>query len=96
MTRTRIYGGQASAARVILGVGSLFALIEAVYILLLLFNADMSNGFFQFIKSIALPLALFFPGLFHVANPQVGVLLDYGLAAIFWLVVARIIAGFVH
>lgn len=96
MTRTRIYGGQATAARVILGVGSLFALIEGVYILMLLFGADTANGFYQFIKSLAVPLALFFPGLFHVANPQVGILLDYGLAAIFWLVVARIIAGFVH
>ncbi|MFE5285590.1 hypothetical protein ACFRAQ_11560 [Nocardia sp. NPDC056611] len=84
------------AAGIISGVGALFALIEGIYILLLVFDADQSNKFFGFIKRLAEPLALFFPGLFHTSNADFNIILDYGLAAIFWLVVtgfvARIIA----
>ncbi len=80
------------AARIISGVGTLFALIEGVYILMLVLNADQSNKFFTFIKGIAEPLALFFPGLFHTGTRNLDIVLDYGLAAVFWLVVTGFIA----
>ncbi|APA99639.1 hypothetical protein [Nocardia seriolae] len=84
------------AARIISGVGALFALIEGVYILLLILNADQSNKFFTFIKGLAEPLALFFPGLFHTGSVDFDIILNYGLAAVFWLIVtgfaARVIA----
>ncbi|WP_458690738.1 hypothetical protein, partial [Nocardia tengchongensis] len=76
------------AARIISGVGALFALIEGVYILMLVLNADQSNKFFVFIKGLAEPLALFFPGLFHTGSVDFDIILDYGLAAIFWLIVS--------
>lgn len=75
-----------------MGVGALFALIEVIYILLLVFGANPANGFFNFIRTIADPLALFFPGLFQLANDNLEVILNYGLAAVFWLVVTAIIA----
>ncbi|MFI6866491.1 hypothetical protein [Nocardia sp. NPDC050406] len=86
---------EGTAARVIGGVGALFALIEAVYILLLVFDADQTNRFFTFIKSLAEPLALFFPGLFHTGNGDLDIIVNYGLAAIFWLIVTGIIARIV-
>ena len=52
----------------ITGIGALFALIEVVYILMILFGANQANSFFLFIKSLAEPLALFFPGLFDLGN----------------------------
>ena len=84
-----------SAARVISGVGGLFAVVEVVYILLVLFNANPGNGFFRFIQSLAQPLALFFPGLFNLANDKLELILNYGLAAVFWLVVTGFIARLV-
>jgi hypothetical protein len=81
-----------TAARVIQLVGAVFALIEVVYILLVLFGASTTNAFFQFIRGIAEPLALFFPGLFPIDNYQLSVIVNYGLAAVFWVVVAGIIA----
>jgi hypothetical protein len=93
-TRSRWYvrnHGNA-AARVVSGVGSVFAVVEVLFILLILFNANPVNGFFRFIQSIAEPLALFFPGLFHVDNFKLEVFLNYGLAAVFWLVVTGFIA----
>lgn len=83
------------AARVITGVGAVFALVEVVYILLILFNANPANGFVRFIQSIAEPLALFFPGLFNLVNDKLEIILNYGLAAVFWLVVTGFIARLV-
>jgi hypothetical protein len=39
---------------------------------------------------------LFFPGLFNPANYDVAIILNYGLAAVFWLVVTGIIARIVR
>jgi len=80
---------------VITGIGALFALIEVVYVLLQLFGANQGNGFFTFIRSLAEPLALFFPGLFNPGNYDLSVILNYGLAAVFWLVVTGIVARIV-
>jgi hypothetical protein len=92
MTRTGIYRGHATAARVITGIGAVFALVEVVYILMILLGANAGNAFVRFIRSIAEPLALFFPGLFPIDNAQLAVLVNYGLAAIFWLLVTGLIA----
>jgi hypothetical protein len=92
---TTIRSGRGTAARVITGVGAVFALIEVVYILMVIFNANPANSFFQFVRSLAQPLALFFPGLFHLSNANLQMILNYGLAAVFWLVVTGIIARWV-
>ncbi|MFF2551056.1 hypothetical protein ACFVUS_08645 [Nocardia sp. NPDC058058] len=80
------------AARLIGGIGALFAIIEVVYILLLVFGADQANRFFTLIKGWAEPLALFFPGLFHTGNGNLDIVINYGLAAVFWLFVTGLIA----
>jgi hypothetical protein len=96
MTTRRSLSSRYSIARVITGIGALFALIEVVYILMLLFGANQANAFFVFIRSIADPLALFFPGLFNPGNYDVAIILNYGLAAVFWLVVTGILARIVR
>ncbi len=73
--------------RVITGVGALFAVIEVVYILMIVLGANQANAFFGFMRAIAEPLALFFPGLFTLDDYNLGVFINYGLAAVFWLVV---------
>jgi hypothetical protein len=96
MTSRRTYTGRYSAARVITGIGALFAVIEVLYILLILFGANAGNAFVKFVQSIAVPLALFFPGLFTIQNPDWSVIVTYGLAAVFWMVVTGLIARFVR
>ncbi len=95
MSTRYTYRGPATAAGIVSAVGGIFALVEAVYILMLLLHANQGNGFFRFIKSLAEPLALFFPGLFTLDNADLNIILNYGLAAIFWLVVTGIIARLV-
>ncbi|GGS17412.1 MULTISPECIES: hypothetical protein [Actinokineospora] len=94
--RWHAYRDRGSAARIITGIGALFALIEVVYILLVLLGANSANAFVQFMASIAKPLALFFPGLFPIANDNLNILVNYGLAAVFWLVVTGLIARVVR
>jgi hypothetical protein len=92
MSRLRTTSGRGTASRVISGIGVVFALIEILYILMIVLGANTANAFFRFIQSLAEPLALFFPGLFNTGNYNVDVLLNYGLAAVFWLVVTGILA----
>ena len=80
--------------RVITAIGAIFAGIEVLYMIMVLAGANAGNAFFVFIKSLAVPLALFFPGLFPVNSPSLAVILDFGLAAVFWLAVTGIIARF--
>jgi hypothetical protein len=93
--RTSTRSGSFTAARVISGVGAVFALIEVLYILMILFGANPANAFFRFIQQLAEPLALFFPGLFQTGNYNLDVILNYGLAAVFWLVVTSLLARLV-
>ena len=92
MSRLRTTSGRGTASRVISGIGVVFALIEILFILMIVLGANPANAFFRFIQSLADPLALFFPGLFNTGNFNVDVLLNYGLAAVFWLVVTGILA----
>ena len=92
MSRSSVSSGRSTAVRVVTGIGAVLAVIEVIYILMILMGANQANAFFGFIKSLAEPLALFFPGLFPLSNPDLAVLLNYGLAAVFWLVVTGFIA----
>jgi hypothetical protein len=92
MSRLRTTSGRGTASRVISGIGALFALIEVLYILMIVLGANTANAFFRFVQSLAEPLALFFPGLFHTGNNNLDVFLNYGLAAVFWLVVTGLLA----
>lgn len=95
MTARRTYAGRSSAARLISGIGALFALIEVIYLLLNIFGANQGNGFYKFMEELANPLALFWPGLFPIDNHVWYMIVTYGLAALFWLVVTGIIARIV-
>ncbi|MFJ6670256.1 hypothetical protein ACIQMJ_03995 [Actinosynnema sp. NPDC091369] len=93
--RTSTRSGSFTAARVISGVGAVFALIEVLYILMILFGANPANAFFKFVQQLAEPLALFFPGLFQLGNANLDLIINYGLAAVFWVVVTSLLARLV-
>jgi len=94
MYRYRTYGTNRTGglAAIVSTIGGVLALIEIIYILLQIFGANQTNRFFTFIKGLAEPLALFFPGLFNTGSHDWDVIINYGLAAVFWLVVTGIIA----
>ena len=84
------------------GIASLIWLIAVVVSLILLLHivfvfveASPSNEFVDFINDAAYTLAWVFRGLFDVANEKLQVLLNYGVAALVYLGLARLIGSFV-
>jgi len=81
-----------SVGSVIRGIGAIFAVILGLHILFVLMGANAANAFVRFIGYWAGILAVWFRNLFATGNVQVDVLLNYGLAIIFWLVVFGVLS----
>ena len=80
------------AANIVRGVATLFAVVLAAQIVLTLGNANPDNGIVTRVADLARPLALGFRDLFTPSDPKTLVLVNYGLAAIFWLVAGVVLA----
>ncbi|MGH3760039.1 hypothetical protein [Actinophytocola sp.] len=77
-------------------VGLVFAIILVVHVLLTVGNANPDNGITVFFADAADPLALAFRNLFTPENAELRVLVNYGLAALFWLVVSAVLARLIR
>ncbi len=88
-TGARTAGVLATLARLI---GSLAALALVIYILLFVFEASPENGITQFFRSLADGLSLGFRDLFTPDGEKTRVLVNYGLAAVFWLVAGAVVS----
>jgi hypothetical protein len=84
--------GSSGFASMIQGVGFLLAALMVMHVILVLFRIPVESPFAKAVERVSGPLALFFPGLVQMHNAVLQVLVDYGLAAVFWIVVAGVIA----
>src|SRR4051794_14100716 len=84
--------GSGLASRIVFAIGSLIARVLVTHIVLDLLNANPANGFVAFIAKWAGYLAVWFKDLFPPANQSLRVILNYGIAAVFWLLVAALLA----
>ncbi len=80
------------AATIVRGVATLFAVVLVAQIVLTLGSANAENGIVKRVADLAGPLALGFKDLFTPDTVKTQVLVNYGLAAIFWLVVGAVLA----
>ncbi|RCW40276.1 hypothetical protein DFQ14_112158 [Halopolyspora algeriensis] len=72
-------------------VGTLAAVILTAHVVLTVGGANPDNGITRFVAGWADPLALGFQNLFpQPGDPKLDVLVNYGLAALFWLVVTSL------
>ncbi|WP_425474155.1 hypothetical protein [Saccharopolyspora dendranthemae] len=76
--------------QVVRWAGLVCAALLAIHVILTIGNANPDNGITQFVASVADPLALGFQDLFTPEDPQLAVLLNYGIAALFWLIITSI------
>jgi hypothetical protein len=83
---------QSAVAAVINGVGFLLAALLVMHIVLVLFRIPLEIPFAHAVERLATPLALFFPELINAPDAVLQVLVAYGLAAAFWIVVASLVA----
>lgn len=84
--------GRGTAVTVIRVVGAVFAGILVLHILFGLLGANPNNSLVATVGDVANALALWFVNLFTMNDANLQLLLNYGLAAIFWLVVAGLLA----
>ncbi|HEX3778122.1 MAG TPA: hypothetical protein VHX38_00505 [Pseudonocardiaceae bacterium] len=83
-------------ASVIRWAGLIVVIILVVRVLLTVGGANPSNGITSFITSWSDPLAWGFKDLFTPGDAKLRVLVNYGIAAIFWLIVSSVIARLIR
>jgi hypothetical protein len=93
VTRSNVVGVLAGVVR---WVGLIFALVLVVHVLLTVGHANPDNGITEFFSDAADPLALAFRTLFTPDNAELRVLVNYGLAALFWLIVSSVLSRLIR
>jgi hypothetical protein len=83
-------------AAVILLIASVIALILLLHIIFVLLGSNGSNTIVHTVGDWSWHLAAWFRGLFTTSSARWNTVLDYGLAALCYLFVGRIIAEFVE
>jgi hypothetical protein len=84
--------GRSTFAGVVNLVGSALALLLTAHILFVLFDAQPDNPLVSWVATWADVVGLWFVHLFSTSSPQFTVILDYGAAAVFWLIVTGLVA----
>jgi hypothetical protein len=83
---------RASAARVITLIATIVALILIAGILLVVLKANHSNDIVKVVHDAAAFLAGPFDGLFNLKHHRIEVAVNWGIAAVVWYAVGRLIA----
>lgn len=92
-SRAKAVGAIASVAR---WIGTLIALVLTVHVVLTVGGANPDNGITRFVADWSQPLALGFADLFTPEDPQLAVLVNFGIAAIFWLILTSIVVRIIR
>jgi hypothetical protein len=69
------------------------ALVLAGHVLLTIGGANPANGITRFVDNWSRLFALGFRDLFTPGNADLGVIVNYGIAALFWLALAAVITS---
>ncbi|MQA10947.1 MAG: hypothetical protein GEU98_20800 [Pseudonocardiaceae bacterium] len=91
--RERIAGILAAVVR---WVGLVFAVILVGHVVLVIGEANPDNWITGTVANWADPLAIGFKDLFIIEDDKLQVLVNYGIAAIFWLIVSAICARIIR
>lgn len=84
------------AATAVRLVGAAFAIILVAHILLTVFEANPDNPLTRLAADLSSGLTLWFDDLFTPDDPKTAILVNHGLAALFWLVAAAIVARLIR
>ncbi|WP_214326451.1 hypothetical protein [Nonomuraea sediminis] len=74
----------------------LAALVLVLYAVFTVFKANPANVWYQFVESLAGWLSLGLANLFQLADVRWTTLVDYGLAAIVWLIIGSVVASLIR
>jgi hypothetical protein len=77
-------------------VGLIFAVILVLHIIFTVGSANADNGIVSWVHSWADGLSIGFKDLFEPNDAKLRVLVNYGIAAVFWLIVSAIAAKLIR
>jgi hypothetical protein len=83
-------------AGVVRWAGLLVTLVIVVHIVLFMGNANPDNPITSFFRFTAEPLSLAFKTLFTPEDEKLGLLVNYSLAAVFWLSITTVAARLIR
>src|SRR5579883_1925900 len=93
MTVYRATHGRSTSADLVNLVGTVLALILAAHVTFWLLHANTAHPLVRWVAHTSDVIALWFVNLVDTGNPTFSVIVNYGLAAVFWLFVTGAIAG---
>ncbi|HEX3783837.1 MAG TPA: hypothetical protein VHX38_29595 [Pseudonocardiaceae bacterium] len=93
MTTYRLNNGRSTAAGLMNLVGSVLALILVAHIVFESFHIGPANRLVTWVGSTSDVISLWFAHLIDTGNATFSLVLNYGLAAVFWLIVTGVIAS---
>ena len=91
--RTRVVG---IFAGILSWVGLALAVVLVVHVVLTVGGANPGNPITSTVKAIAEPVALAFKDLFQPDDAKLRTIVNFGLAAVFWLAVRAIVLKLVR
>lgn|GEM_PF-1143170 len=77
-------------------LGVIFAVILVLRVIFVIGEANTSNGIVTFVQSWSDSLSVGFENLFTPDDHKLEILVNYGIAAIFWLIVSTIVAKIIR
>jgi hypothetical protein len=89
----RVVGSLAYMVKLASRVAALALLLYAIFTV---FRANPANVWYQFVETLASWLSLGLANLFQLADPRWTTLVDYGLAAIVWLIIGSALASLIR
>lgn len=81
---------------IVKAVCGLFAVVLVARIIMVMGEANPANGVASFVRGFADTVSLGFDGLFNPASAKAQVLLNYGCAAIVWLVLGVVVTALIR
>lgn len=88
--------GAGLIAGVVRWVGLIFAAILVLHVIFTIGSANADNGIVSWVRDWADSLSIGFKDLFEPTDEKLRVLVNYGIAAIFWLVASSIVAKLIR
>jgi hypothetical protein len=88
--------GVGLVAGVVRWVGLIFAAILVLHVIFTVGSANAGNGIVSWVRGWAESLSIGFKDLFEPNDAKLRVLVNYGVAALFWLIVSAIAAKLIR